>query len=409
MTRIAVALTAILASLPACHRSEPPAARSETPPRIELRPDLPGSSPGRSGTTTVDVVGLPADELSRLAEGKLTPDQWTGLLHIVVAADSDSSAGRPAVLGTYGVRDGVLRFTPTFPFDPGQRYNVVLDPSRLPAATGSDVAPWRLGPIEASIVIPAPERHATTRVVAMSPGGTEVPENLLRLYISFSAPMSVGGGSGHVHLLDQTGRPVEDPFLPLDVDLWNEDRTRYTVLFDPGRVKRGILPNEEMGRPLAVGRTYTLVVDQDWRDATGQSLTAPFRRDFRVGPPEERAIDPSTWRLVPSQEGTRDPLVVTFPRPLDYGLLQRALTIFAPHGDRLRGEVRLDADETRWLFVPQTPWQAGTYQLLASSILEDVAGNRIGRPFEVEALERGRLRAEAKSAALTFSVAPRTR
>ncbi len=36
------------------------------------------------------------------------------------------------------------------------------------------------------------------------------------------------------------------------MDLWNEDRTRFTVLYDPGRVKRGILPNEEMGRLAAV-------------------------------------------------------------------------------------------------------------------------------------------------------------
>jgi hypothetical protein len=68
------------------------------------------------------------------------------------------------------------------------------------------------------------------------------------------------------------------------------------------------------------------------------------------------------------------------------------------------GEVQTDAGDTRWLFAPAAPWRAGEYQLRAASILEDVAGNRIGRPFEVEQLAAGRLRSEARSAALSFRV-----
>jgi hypothetical protein len=56
------------------------------------------------------------------------------------------------------------------------------------------------------------------------------------------------GGIGFVRLLDEAGDEVRDPFLPLDAEFWNRDRTRFTVFFDPGRQKRGILPNEEMGR-----------------------------------------------------------------------------------------------------------------------------------------------------------------
>ena len=95
--------------------------------------------------------------------------------------------------------------------------------------------------------------------------------------------------------------------------------------------------------------------------------------------------------------------MVSFPRPLDYGLLQRALTV-SLNGERVPGDVRPDAGETRWLFMPDAPWQAGEYRLLASSILEDVAGNRIGRPFEVKALVDGTLATEARSAVLVFQV-----
>src|SRR5204863_6715409 len=96
-------------------------------PRIELKrisADL----------ASVDVVGLSTGDLSALSASTMTPDDWTALLRITVG-DTDSS-NRPAVLGTYTVGDGVLRFTPRFPFDPGQRYDVRLDPSRLPSSSG---------------------------------------------------------------------------------------------------------------------------------------------------------------------------------------------------------------------------------------------------------------------------------
>jgi hypothetical protein len=371
---------------------------SDAAPRIELNLK-------RSGSATVDVIGLPADDLSRLAQRTLSSEEWAALLRIAVAGEAATATDRPAVLGTYAISDGTLRFTPQFPFDPGQLYDVVFDPARLPAPKEAPSAPWRSRLLETSITVAAPEGTPTTRVVGIFPSATEIPENQLRLYISFSAPMALAGGSKHVHLIDQTGQTVDAAFLPLEVDLWNDDRTRYTVLFDPGRVKRGILPNDQMGRALIVGQKYTVVVNESWHDATGQPLAAPFHREFRVGPPEERAIDPATWRLDAPLEGTRHPLVVTFPIPLDYGLLQRALTVSTVRGERVPGDIQLAEGETRWLFIPLKPWEAGEYRLLASSILEDGAGNRIGRPFEVEADESG-VKTEAMSAALPFRVVP---
>ena len=78
--------------------------------------------------------------------------------------------------------------------------------------------------------------------------------------------------------LDDRGQEVVDAFLPLDADFWNDDRTRYTVFFDPGRVKRGILPNKQMGRALAAGKRYTLLVKREWRDGHGLPLKEEFRQ-----------------------------------------------------------------------------------------------------------------------------------
>ena len=376
----AAALVAALALAPGC--SQPSGQAPDTAPaepRIRL-----ATSP--SGQRTIDVAGLPAADLVHLERAALSRDAWQAILRVHVARADPASAELPPVLGDYAVRAGALRFTPRFPFDAGQRYEVVLDPSSLPSARRRSAPPPSRA-LRTMVEVPAPDREPSTRVVAVYPTGPAVPENHLRLYIVFSAPMGFGSGNPHVGLLDEHGQPVADAFLPLDVDLWNADRTRYTVFYDPGRVKRGIRPNAELGRPLSVDRRYTLVIDADWRDAAGQPLVAPFRREFRVGPARERALDPAAWRLDLPAGGTRDPLAVRFPLPLDYGLLQRALRVATGGGRPLAGEIRVEQGETRWTFTPRAPWRPGEYQLVAAATLEDVAGNRIGRPFEVDAVE----------------------
>ena len=372
----AAALAAALALAPAC--SQP---SGQEPDRLDGEPRVRLNATS-SGRLAIDVEGLPAGDLTRLETDPPARDAWQALLRVEVARNGQASAALPPVLGDYAVHGGAVRFTPRFPFDPGQRYEVVFDPASLPSARDSAASPLR--PIRTTIDVPAPDRAPSTQVAAVYPSALEVPENHLRLYIVFSAPMGLGAAGPYIRLVDEHGGPLADPFLPLDVDLWNEDRTRFTVLYDPGRVKRGILPNEEMGRPLAAGQTYVLEIDAGWRDAEGQPLVAPFRREFRVGPSRERALDPADWRLEIPARGTRDPLAVVFPAPLDYGLLQRALRVATGDGRALAGEIRVEREETRWLFTPRTPWQPGEHQLVAAATLEDVAGNRIGRAFEVD-------------------------
>ena len=79
-------------------------------------------------------------------------------------------------------------------------------------------------------------------------------------------------------------------------------------------------------------------------------------------------------------------MIVTFTEPLDHGLLMRALGV-TRDGKEVDGEIAVDQLETRWTFTPAEPWRAGSYNLLAIDILEDVAGNQIGRAFEVDNFE----------------------
>lgn len=318
---------------------------------------------------------MSSGQLSDLRDTRPGSADWAALLKVTVG--ETASDRLPPVQGRYAVTERSVTFTPLFPFDSGRAYFVAYDPARLPR------------PLQAAVVarvvrLGAIERRPTTTVTAVHPAADVVPENTLRLYIEFSAPMGSRGAIDYVHLVDEVGKEVEIPFLPVEADFWNADRTRYTLFFDPGRVKDGILPNQQLGRPLLAGRRYSLEVSTDWRDAQGRPLAAVYRRRFRVGPAATGPLRPADWRIAAPAAHTRAPLVVTFPSPLDHGLLGRTLSVEHASGRRLDGAIALENADTRWVFTPSAPWEAGDYRLAAQSILEDPAGNRIGRAFEVD-------------------------
>ncbi len=93
-----------------------------------------------------------------------------------------------------------------------------------------------------------------------------------------------------------------------------------------------------------------------------------------------------------------------FPEPLDHGLLLRMLGVLGPDGTPLAGDAHVGMDERTWQFTPKQAWTAGNYNLLAFAALEDLAGNRIGRAFEVDQFERTDSSAEPEKTLIPFTV-----
>lgn len=324
----------------------------------------------------VEVTGLSARDRAALAKADLTADEWPEVFRIAVRRVDGASGELPPVAGRYSIGEAV-RFVPSFPLDPGREYEVVFDPAKFSRAPALTISTSR-----AVVSLPRVAQAPSTIVAAVYPSGDVIPENQLRMYVQFSGPMGQGSGREHLAILDADGQELVDAMLPLDTELWNPERTRYTVLFDPGRVKRKILPNREMGRALRRGETITLVVREGWLDGGGQPLLSAYRKNFRVGPAIERPLDPAEWRIAAAPVDTREPLRITFPAALDRALLERGLSVERA-GDIVRGEWRIEAGETGSLFVPDEPWEPGEHVLLVLPILEDGSGNRIGRAFEV--------------------------
>ena len=93
-----------------------------------------------------------------------------------------------------------------------------------------------------------------TRVTGIYPTAAEVPSNLLRLYVWFSAPMSEGCAAEYVRLARDDGGNIAGALLPTEHELWDAARRRLTVLLDPARIKRGLVGHQEVGYPLRAGR-----------------------------------------------------------------------------------------------------------------------------------------------------------
>jgi hypothetical protein len=227
-----------------------------------------------------------------------------------------------------------------------------------------------------------------------------VPENQLKLYLHFSAPMSRGEAYQRIHLLDGAGQPIPLPFLEIDQELWDPEGRRLTLLFDPGRVKRDLLPNREAGSPLREGESYTLVVDREWLDAGGNPLRQEFRKSFQAGAPDYDPPSTQNWKVAAPAAQSKDALVIQFPEPLDFALLSRVIQVTTPTGDPVEGSIELDREETRWQFRPRVPWRKGDYVIEVATLLEDLAGNSLDRPFEVDVFEK----VEEKVAQITRTI-----
>ena len=295
--------------------------------------------------------GWPADDLGRLA---VVPTELLGFWPL------QPTAGRVEAV------DGEIRFRPRFPLARGTGYSLLLD-----------------GVPVAAVTVPARTGIGTTSIVAIYPTARELPLNQLKLYIQFSGAMSEGWAERAVQVRRADARqPLPGVFLPMEPELWDPARRRLTLLLDPGRIKRGLAPNEELGYPLEEGVPIVVAVDRRFRDASGLPLVTGMERRYEVGPAVRQHVNPAAWRLRRPAAGSMDPLAVTFDRPLDRALLDHSLVVLDAHGAALDGQATIAQGERSWRFRPLRRWRPAPYRLAVDPRLEDLAGNSLARVFD---------------------------
>ncbi|GAB4143891.1 MAG: hypothetical protein Tsb009_15290 [Planctomycetaceae bacterium] len=321
----------------------------------------------------------------------------------VVSKKNSATTPSLPMLGEYQIRKNRIIFTPRFPLEPGVNYRAVFSPKFLPQKTKPQE------PIIYRFSIRAKNSTPAAQVTQVFPSGKSLPENLLKFYIHFSAPMSRGEAYKRIELLDARGKRIADPFLELGEELWDPSGTRFTLFIDPGRIKRGLKPREDVGPVFEQGKSYTLRIAQQWVDEHGRPLKNEFRKSFKITAPDSARLDPKKWKLQTPAANTRKSLTLKFPKPLDHALLHRMLVVVDANGRPVAGQIQVDQQETRWRFTPSKAWQAGSYRIQIDTALEDRAGNSIGRPFERSLIQPAQPRKERKTLSLSFQVSSRKR
>lgn len=338
----------------------------------------------------VEVTGVTAADRADVARLDEADAGWAKVF--AVYAEQGAVKTVPPMLGAWSAgTDGRLRFEPRFPLARGVRYRAEFHP-----ATGA--------PVVAYFDLPVEVKTPSTVVRQIYPSADVLPENLLKFYVHFSAPMSRGGIYSHVQLRDAAGRVIELAFLELDEELWDPTMQRLTLLIDPGRIKRGVKPLVDIGPVFEAGKEYSLAIGADCEDAEGRPLRTGWVKTFRVGPADRTPPDPATWKVIPPGPGSREPLVIRFGESMDQALASRMLRVMEKSGGLVEGEVALGPREERWDFVPHSTWSAGNYRIVIATTIEDLAGNNIGKPFDVDLFEGVQRRIETPTVELAFVV-----
>jgi len=268
------------------------------------------------------------------------------------------------VLGDFSKEGDEVIFEPLVPFTKGLRYEVLLDDTLF-----------------SEILIPI-GNSKSPELLSIYPSQDTLPENLLKMYFEFSEPMVEGSSLQHLILIRNDRDTMRGTFLDLQPELWNSDGTVLTLWLDPGRIKRDLIPNKELGSPLKQGERYTLQVNKSWQSKNGVLLAKNYSKTFVTINRDEESPDPLTWKVVAPPSNEKQSLEIQFPQPLDYSLVKECVTILNSNGDVVAGEMAVSAEERILRFMPDEPWTKGTFALRIEGRLEDLAGNNLNRPFD---------------------------
>ncbi|WP_298519993.1 hypothetical protein [uncultured Kordia sp.] len=227
------------------------------------------------------------------------------------------------------------------------------------------------------------ENSELPKVTAIFPSANKLPENLLRMYIQFSQPMKTIGNLENIKLIDENGKEVKGAIFNNVHELWDASQTQLTIIFDPARVKTGLIANETLGRALTPNKTFTLVID-NLEDIYGEKLEKPYMKAFSVFSADTIAPDTTIWKIeIPVIESMK-PLKLHFFDTVDKMSLQTRIQIFNAENKLIRGKMQIENQEKTWSFIPEKTWKKGTYFITVNSRLADPSGNNLNGLFDHE-------------------------
>jgi hypothetical protein len=320
-----------------------------------------------SGTLQLDISTIP--DLN-------TENFGNEYLSVFVKNKTDKYSSN-AVQGRYRIEGDYLVFTPYFPFEKGMTY--VVRTKNVDVDNNYSYQSFQVGKKE--VVDKA-------AVVSIFPSANELPENLLRFYLYFNTPMKKGQALKHIQLIDSSGNIDNHAFMEFKQELWSPDGKRLTILFDPGRIKRGVSTNIELGPALLEGKQYQLVISGTWQDVYGQELSVNTTKEFVVTKAYRQPIKVDELEIQIPEADSEEILTIHFDRIIDHALVQSMIQIKDENEKVVAGYWQTSEEEKNIQFVPEKKWKKGTYRIIMDNRLEDAAGNNLNNLLDQKTDEK---------------------
>ena len=189
------------------------------------------------------------------------------------------------------------------------------------------------------------------------PSADVVPENQLRMYIHFSAPMGLKGGLDYITLRRREGR------RPSSIRFCRSTPSSGTTIaratrcssIRAGRSAASCRTSRWAARS-SPGKRYTLVVDREWRDGNG----LPLKESFTARVPRRSGRRASARHHVVARRATRGGLARSARRDVPRSARSRPAAARDGRGQRTasRCRARSRSNQARrvWRFTPRQAW-----------------------------------------------------
>ena len=303
-------------------------------------------------------------DLSGIAKDKEYRSNYD-ILSVFVANETNEYTTTLPIQGNFSMVENKLVFKPYFPFEHGLTYVIRLKKANSEAFS---YVPFQIG---------EKEKVDQAKLLSIFPTTDLLPENLLRFYFYFQTPMKQEEALKHIKLIDEEGNVDDHAFMKFKEELWSNDGKRLTLLFDPGRIKRGVSTNMKQGPSLEDGQRYHLNISGEWQDVYGQSLVQNTRKAIRVVEAYRKKMNLNEWVVSEPKSGGLDKLTIEFDRIIDHALIQSMMQVRDDSDNRVEGHWKIQNSEQQVQFVPQNRWQKGSYKIMFDTHLEDVSGNNL--------------------------------
>jgi hypothetical protein len=291
------------------------------------------------------------------------------------------SQGAITIDGQYEVHPTAVSFTPRFPFASGVQHVALFDLGALSKNYNEVYLPESPSGNLKLEFQSGSETKTTPVVEVVYPTADRLPENLLKFHIVFNTPMTVGEVYNRVKLLDENGKEIEKAFLIVDQELWDNEMKTVTLMLDPGRIKRGLKANSQMGVPLMKNKRYTLTIAPGWKNINGDFTKDTYYKTFTCTAADRTQPDIGQWTLI-KPVTVNGSLILYTNENLNAVLLSDAIRVYDKSGNRMNGKVEVLENESTIAFQPDVQWMSGSYSISINPLLEDLAGNNLNRLFD---------------------------